>query len=44
VVIVINSYDYDLLLGSDDSTLDKYYFRASWWLMVVSGVFCTLGR
>jgi hypothetical protein len=30
-------------LGQDDSDLDGFHYRATWVLMIISGVFCTLG-
>jgi hypothetical protein len=36
-----NSFTKDL--GDDDSILSNYQYRASWLLMTISGVFCTLG-
>ena len=44
IVTVVNSYHQDSLLGHDDSSLNKGDFRATWLLMVASGVFCTLGE
>ena len=41
LVVFINSYI--PVLGEDDSTLSRFRFRASWLLMVVSGLFFTLG-
>ena len=41
VMILVNSYDD--YLGSDDSTLNTYSYRISWILMIVCGIFCTLG-
>ena len=41
-MMVVNSYDD--YLGSDDSTLGTYSYRVSWYLMIVCGVFCTLGE
>ena len=43
-MIVANSYDENQLLGSDDSRLDSIKFRATWILMIVSGIFCTVGK
>ncbi len=40
-MILVNSYDD--YLGSDDSTLNTYSYRISWILMIVCGIFCTLG-
>mmetsp|Transcript_11728 Transcript_11728/g.25625 ORF Transcript_11728/g.25625 Transcript_11728/m.25625 type:complete len:440 (-) Transcript_11728:534-1853(-) len=42
-IALANSYDFEHLLGEDDSTLSSSDYRATWWLMVVSGIFCTLG-
>jgi hypothetical protein len=41
VLILANSFNG--ALGEDDSSLDGYHYRATWILMIVSGVFCTLG-
>lgn len=41
VVVLANSYTKPL--GTDDSALDQYNYRVSWALMIVCGVFCTLG-
>ena len=35
--------DDDVLSGSDDSALTRSDFEASWVLMVISGIFSTLG-
>ncbi len=44
VVMVANSYHTPLLdLGEDDSGLSPAKFRATWLLMVISGLFSTLG-
>ena len=43
-VTLANSYDSGKLMGEDDSTLDLRDYRATWWLVVVSGWFCILGR
>lgn len=42
VFILVNSFSNTL--GEDDSTLDGYHYRATWILMIISGVFCTLGK
>ena len=31
------------MIGTDDSFLSRPAFRASWALLVVSGIFCTVG-
>lgn len=41
LVTLINSFSKDL--GDDDSILTDYQYRATWLLMTISGVFCTLG-
>ena len=41
-VMLLNSFD--RMLGEDDSVLDKGYYRWSWVLMIVCGIFCTLGQ
>ena len=40
-IVLANSYNE--VIGSDDSFLSRPAFRASWALLVVSGVFCTIG-
>ena len=40
-VILYN--DFDVVLGEDDSTLTRFHYRGTWFLMIVSGVFFTLG-
>jgi hypothetical protein len=40
-MILANSFTKDL--GDDDSILSNYHYRATWVLMTISGVFCTLG-
>lgn len=42
VMILINAYD--KYIGEDDSTLPTSSYKASWILMIVCGVFCTLGE
>ena len=42
-VTLANSYDSGKLMGEDDSTLVLQDYRATWWLVVVSGWFCILG-
>lgn len=42
-VTLANSYDSGELVGMDDSLLPMIDFRATWVLMVVSGIFCILG-
>ena len=44
VMIVVNSYHTDEYLGTDDSSLGNKPFRATWILVLISGVFCTLGK
>ena len=44
VVVLANSYHQDQVLGSDDSTLNATDYRATWILMLISGIFCTLGE
>jgi hypothetical protein len=39
-----NSYDSHELLGQDDSTLTLEDYRATWWLMTISGIFLIFGR
>mmetsp|Transcript_886 Transcript_886/g.1371 ORF Transcript_886/g.1371 Transcript_886/m.1371 type:complete len:607 (-) Transcript_886:213-2033(-) len=41
VMILINSFGKSL--GEDDSALDGYHYRATWVLMIISGIFGTLG-
>eukprot|EP00597_Dinobryon_sp_UTEXLB2267_P003350 CAMPEP_0170061732 /NCGR_PEP_ID=MMETSP0019_2-20121128/3199_1 /TAXON_ID=98059 /ORGANISM="Dinobryon sp., Strain UTEXLB2267" /LENGTH=437 /DNA_ID=CAMNT_0010267655 /DNA_START=258 /DNA_END=1571 /DNA_ORIENTATION=+ len=41
LVVFVNSYD--PIMGEDDSTLSPYRYRASWMLMVLSGLLFTLG-
>ena len=41
VVMLENSFHHEL--GDDDSFLSRFRYRASWVLMIISGVFCTLG-
>lgn len=41
LAVVINKYD--IFLSDDDSNLTKNNFVASWILMIISGVFSTLG-
>jgi hypothetical protein len=43
-VTLANSYDSGELIGEDDSTLPLRDYRATWVLMVVSGVFCIMGK
>jgi hypothetical protein len=40
-LILANSYTREL--GQDDSVLSDNFYRWSWILMIVCGVFCTLG-
>ena len=35
--------DDDAFVGEDDSTLSRDYYRASWWIMVLSAIFCLFG-
>jgi hypothetical protein len=42
-ITLANSYDGGKLMGNDDSTLTMMDYRATWWLVVVSGWFCILG-
>jgi hypothetical protein len=39
-----NSYDSHELLGQDDSTLTLRDYRATWWLMTISGAFLIFGE
>ena len=41
IITLENSFSKDL--GDDDSILSDYQYRASWVLMTISGIFCTLG-
>lgn len=41
VVVLYNSFDEEI--GSDDSFLSRYRYRSTWVLMIICGVFCTLG-
>jgi uncharacterized membrane protein HdeD (DUF308 family) len=41
IVVLVNSYNE--VIGTDDSFLSRPAYRASWALMVASGVFTTLG-
>ncbi len=41
VIILVN--DFNEMIGSDDSTLTTFHYRSTWVLMIVSGVFFTLG-
>lgn len=43
-ITLANSYDGGKLMGNDDSTLTMMDYRATWWLVVVSGWFCILGK
>lgn len=40
-LVLANSFD--AILGDDDSLLSRRDYRASWLLMTISGIFCTLG-
>jgi hypothetical protein len=40
-IVLANSYNE--VIGTDDSFLSRTAFRASWALLTVSGVFCTIG-
>ncbi len=42
LMVLLNSFD-EAYLGEDDSVLSRFRYRSTWFLMVVSGVFCTLG-
>ncbi len=47
LIMLLNSYHThaaSLDLGTDDSGLSPDQFRATWVLMVLSGIFSTLGR
>ena len=35
---------YDGVLGTDDSVLSEQRYRDTWILMIISGIFCTLGK
>jgi hypothetical protein len=41
IVILVNSYHESL--GNDDSDLDRHRYRATWYLMIFSAAFFTLG-
>jgi len=41
-VILANSFTHDI--GDDDSILSRFQYRSSWVLMLISGIFCTLGN
>jgi len=43
-ITLANSYDSGKLMGEDDSTLSLDDYRATWWLVVVSGWFCIFGE
>eukprot|EP00600_Ochromonadales_sp_CCMP1393_P004390 CAMPEP_0174960330 /NCGR_PEP_ID=MMETSP0004_2-20121128/3648_1 /TAXON_ID=420556 /ORGANISM="Ochromonas sp., Strain CCMP1393" /LENGTH=568 /DNA_ID=CAMNT_0016208699 /DNA_START=212 /DNA_END=1918 /DNA_ORIENTATION=+ len=43
VIALANSYQSQQILGTDDSGLSEEDYRTTWCLMVISGVFCTLG-
>ncbi len=43
LMVLLNSFD-ETYLGEDDSVLSRFRYRSTWLLMVVSGVFCTLGE
>jgi len=40
-ITLVNSFD--AILGTDDSFLSRFHYRATWVLMVISGSFFTLG-
>lgn len=44
LMVLLNSWDQQEFLGEDDSILSRYRYRSTWVLMVISGVFCTLGE
>lgn len=44
LMVLANSWEEEEFLGEDDSILSRYRYRSTWLLMVISGVFCTLGE
>ncbi len=44
LMVLANSWESERFLGEDDSILSRYRYRSTWLLMVISGVFCTLGE
>lgn len=44
LMVLLNSWDDVEYLGQDDSILSRFRYRSTWVLMVISGVFCTLGE
>lgn len=43
-MVLLNSWEDVEYLGQDDSILSRFRYRSTWVLMVISGVFCTLGE
>ncbi len=41
-VVLYNSFEEEI--GTDDSFLSRYRYRSTWVLMIICGVFCTLGK
>lgn len=42
VIVLANNYDHRIL-GPDPSLLEQDAYRASWWMVIVMGIFCTIG-
>lgn len=40
---IVLANDFTIILGEDDSLLSKFHYRATWELLILSGVFFTLG-
>ena len=40
---IVLANDFNPVLGEDDSTLSTSHYRGSWVLMIISGIFFTLG-